>query len=699
MVKNTLKFIFSLILSVTFNVVAQQGNRSFDSVRYIYAIANVKSDQIIIRWAPPNHIAWTRGNVSGYKVIRYRVNLEGRKPVEAKQIGNDTIKPFSLEEWKSKFPQDHPYAPIAVQALYGKQFRISEQNFDIANIRTLSQEQELRYSFALFTADMDAQVAEGLGLRVVDKNFEKDEQYLYVIIPYDVSQMDTGYVFVDTRLLTPVPKAPNLEKNEMENQIELRWSVENMQNVFTAFWIERSEDGKNWVRLNKTPYIQATQNPNQQDKYIYYTDTTISRNYLPYKYRLIGITPFAELSEPSEVIEAMGRDRTAPQPPVITSIKDVKGKIELEWKIENPPSDLKGFIIGRSNSIGGEYKPLTTQILEPSVRKFTDNSPDPINENYYVVFALDTANNASVSMPAYGFLIDSIPPAKPVGLTGSIDTLGIVRLHWPLGKDPDITGYRVYFANAIDHEFSNLTPYPIQDTVFVDTLNLNTLTKEIYYQIVAVDRNFNHSARSDILKLVKPDIVPPVPPLISDYLVTDSSVVLDIIPSLSDDVAKYIIFRKGGKEKDWTQILVLSRESLNKKKIIDNTVTGPNFYSYALQAVDSSGNKSELSPSVGVKVNQSIKVFQIEGLNASYDSQKKAIILTWMKPKSEVEYYVIYKRVNGGKFENFASVGPDKVNFTDTELIYQGEYQYGIKAVFKNNESPISFSPIVLVKY
>ena len=49
MVKNTLKFIFSLILSVTFNVVAQQGNRSIDSVRNIYAIANVKSDQIIIR--------------------------------------------------------------------------------------------------------------------------------------------------------------------------------------------------------------------------------------------------------------------------------------------------------------------------------------------------------------------------------------------------------------------------------------------------------------------------------------------------------------------------------------------------------------------------------------------------------------------------------------------------------------------------
>ncbi|WP_290662884.1 fibronectin type III domain-containing protein, partial [Ignavibacterium sp.] len=536
-------------------------------------------------------------------------------------------------------------------------------------------------------------------LRVVDKNFEKDEQYLYAIIPYDRSRMDTGFVFVDTRLTTEIPKAPELEKNEMENQIELRWSIQSIQNAFTAYWIERSEDGRNWKRLNNIPYLQATQNPNQEpDEYIYYTDTTIARNYLPYKYRLIGITPFAELSEPSDVIEAMGRDRSGPQPPIITSIKDVNGKIELEWQLENPPSDLKGFMIGRSSSIGGQYEPITPQMLGTSARKYTDSNPDPIDENYYVVFAIDTAGNASVSMPAYGFLIDSIPPAKPIGLTGNIDTLGVVTLRWPLGQDPDITGYRVYFANAADHEFSNLTPYPIQDTVFVDTISLNTLTKEIFYQIAAVDRNFNHSVRSDILRLVKPDIVPPVTPLISDYLVTDTAVILKIIPSSSDDVAEHILFRKGEKQTGWTPILTLNNSSLNQTEIFDNNVTGPNYYLYALQSVDSSGNKSELSPSVGVRVRQNLKVFQIEGLNASYDNQKKVVSLTWKKPQGDLKYYVIYRKVNAGKFENFASVDPDKSSFSDSELIYQGEYQYGIKGVFSSNESQISISSPVLVK-
>lgn len=699
MIKNVIKILFAIILSIVPDLIAQSDNQPIDSIKSIAAIANVKSNEIIIRWAPPNHIAWSNGNASGYKVIRYRVNFEGKKPVEETQIGKDTIKPYTLDEWKAKFPQNHPYAPIAAQALYGKQFRIGEQNFDPANIRTLSQEQELRYSFALYAADMDAQVAEGLALRVVDKNFEKDEQYLYAIIPYDLKRMDTGFVFVDTRLTTEIPKAPELEKNEMENQIELRWSIQSIQNAFTAYWIERSEDGRNWKRLNEIPYLQATQNPNQEpDEYIYYTDTTIARNYLPYKYRLIGITPFAELSEPSDVIEAMGRDRSGPQPPIITSIKDVNGKIELEWQLENPPSDLKGFMIGRSSSIGGQYNPITTQMLSTTTRKYTDSNPDPIDENYYVVFAIDTAGNASVSMPAYGFLIDSIPPAKPIGLTGNIDSLGVVTLRWPLGADPDITGYRVYFANSADHEFSNLTPYPIQDTVFVDTISLNTLTKEIFYQIAAVDRNFNHSDRSDILKLVKPDIVPPVTPLISDYLVTDTAVVLSVIPSSSDDVAEHILFRKGEKQTGWTPIVTINSSSLNQTKIVDKNVTGPNYYLYALQAVDSSGNKSELSPAVGVKVRQNLKVFQIEGLNASYDNQKKVVSLTWKKPQGDLKYYVIYRKVNAGKFENFASVDPDKSSFSDSELIYQGEYQYGIKGVFSSNESQISISLPVLVK-
>lgn len=220
---------FIILFAIYFlqSPIMPQENESSNQ-KNIIVLANVKSNEVALRWAPPDYLSWGRGNLSGYKVIRFRVNLAGEKPIEDKQIGQDTLKPYSLDQWKAKVPESHKYAPIAAQALYGKSFQVGQKEFDIANVRTISLEQELRYSFALFVADLDPEVAAGLALRIVDKEIEKDEQYLYAVIPYDLSYMDTGFVFVDTRFPTQTPKAPELEKNEMENLIELRWNVENM---------------------------------------------------------------------------------------------------------------------------------------------------------------------------------------------------------------------------------------------------------------------------------------------------------------------------------------------------------------------------------------------------------------------------------------------------------------------------------------
>lgn len=683
-----------IIFIVCINYINAQSFFYNDSLSNLVAIAKVKKDEVVIRWAPKNHIAWNRGNISGYKVLRYRVNFEGKKPVEVTKVGNDTIKPLTLEKWKEKFPEDHPYAPVAVQALYGEKFQVKEKELDIFSARTISQEQELRYSIALYLADIDYEVADALGLRVVDKTIEKNEQYLYLIIPYDTSVMDTAQVFVDTRYPAEIPKAPPLEKNEMENRIELRWNNEQARFIFTAYWIERSKDGVNWQRLNSTPFLSATQNSDGRfDKYAYYIDTTISRNYEVYKYRLIGITSFGELSEPSDVIEAMGRDRTPPPSPVIKSIKDIGGKFKLEWELNNPPKDLKGFLVGRSDKITGDYSPITKDFLPPNTNTFIDDSPSFYGENYYVVYASDTANNFSASLPVYGFIVDSIPPAKPKGLKGTIDSSGIVKLTWLLGDEPDIIGYRVYYANRVDHEFSNLTPYPLRDTVFIDTINLNTLTKEIFYQVVAVDRNYNHSERSDILRLVKPDIVPPVSPLISDYTVTDSMITIQVITSSSDDVAEHILLRKGENDKDWVRLQSVKGKPIKgTQTFVDKNFAGSSFYYYTVQALDSTGNKSEFAPPIGIKILVNNNRFKIKRLEATYDKEKKIILLNWEKLNEPVKYYVIFRKVNGDNFENYSSVEPDKTTFVDKDLIFDGEYQYAIKSISSSGESEITLS-------
>ncbi len=78
--------------------------------------------------------------------------------------------------------------------------------------------------------------------------------------------------------------------------------------------------------------------------------------------------------------------------------------------------------------------------------------------------------------------------------------------------------------------------------------------------------------------------------------------------------------------------------------------------------------------------------------------KRKWLCLIGKSQRATLNYYVIYRKVNGGKFENYASVDSDKTIFTDNELIYQGEYQYGIKAVSGNAESTITISSPVLVK-
>ena len=85
------------------------------------------------------------------------------------------------------------------------------------------------------------------------------------------------------------------------------------------------------------------------------------------------------------------------------------------------------------------------------------------------------------------------PPAAPVGLKGRIEKTGLVYLSWDANKEDDVKGYKVYFANAADHVFTQITTEPDSLNNFVDSITLKTLTKDIWYKIAAVDYNNNHS--------------------------------------------------------------------------------------------------------------------------------------------------------------------------------------------------------------
>lgn len=650
----------------------------------IHVIARNTNDSIVLRWAPVSAANWTRYNAHGYKVERFTMDVSGVSgPV---RLSPEPIIPWTLEAFQSTFPRDHKYAPPVAQALYGKQMMKGSDPSNPGAMMDAVNEQTMRWSVAMLFADYDANVANALGLRWVDRNLQPGAHYLYRVITLDPETPDTALVGVNRAMgADDIGQGPRIFPEENEGSIALRWAKNELTNPFSGYWIERSKVGGAWERLNKAPFIQTEPETDTPTELITYADTTIAGNYIPYRYRVIGMTPFGETTPTAPEVTAMGRDRTAPPNPIMKNVNDEKGKLVVRWEQPAGASDLKGFRVEKAPTGLGGHLPLHTGLLPTNARQFTDTSTYLLGENHFRVVAVDTAGNESVSMDGYGFLIDSIAPAPPTGLAGSVDTNGVVTVRWKLGREADILGYRVFFANAADHVFINQSPEPFADTVFTDTIQIKTLTKRIYYRVVAVDRNFNHSEFSTMLTLEKPDVIAPVAPVFSNYHATDSAVVLTFVPSSSLDVASHQLLRRSTIDTVWHSIADWP-VSETRRSFTDTGISGLGFYAYTLQATDSSANKSPYAVPVEVRINRKVPTAGTIEVDVS-STDAGTVLVNWFASRKGVKHFVIYRSKDGAPMTSIASANVDINSYTDIRLQGKGLYRYAVKAVYENGSS------------
>ena len=646
-------------------------------------IAKNYADSVVLRWAPTSAAAWQQYNKYGYRVERTTIDRNTKPSSRPLRVGPDTLRPWPLERFQN-FPEDHPYAGPAAQLLYGEPTVKNAKTQEPTSAQDAATELTMRYSFTMLMADMDAPIAQALGLRFADSDVKPDAYYLYRVITLDPEHPDTAMIGVNRALGAEViPPGPQLYFDEEEHQVRLKWERVAGQALFSAYWVERAEGSGPWKRLHKTPYLPTT-DQEKSSPLIYFSDTTMARDYVPYRYRVLGITPFGELSTEAPIITAMGRDRTPPVPVNLTEVKDEKGKLVVHWEQPVQVADLKGYRVEKAPSGKGPHHALHSGLLPKNTFSFTDTSTYLIGENHYRVAAVDTAGNVSYSNAGYGSLIDSVPPAAPIHISGTIDTTGLATLHWPLGKEQDIMGYRVFFANAPDHAFNNLTPYPIADTVFHDTLQIKTLTKRIYYRVVAVDRNYNHSQFSATLVLTRPDIVPPVAPVFKDYLVTDSAVTIHFIPSSSEDVARHDLQRKE-RTGPWNTVLTMAAND-KRRSWIDTTVNGPAYYSYRMVAVDSAGNTSQDGLVLEVRVYERMKRDAVRQVTA-VRMDEHIVHVSWSAVPGKVEHYVIFRSKDAAQPMPLGSALAGKTGYDDIRLDGKGSYTYLVQAVYEDGSA------------
>lgn len=632
-------------------------------------IAANHADSVVLRWAPGSAAAWDRYRGSGYRVER--ITLSGSKPSEPQRIGPDRIVPWTLEQFKNAFAHEHPNAPAAVQVLYGSVAPEQRNGMEPADA-----ESNMRWSIATYLADMDAGIAQAMGLRLVDRDVAPGSFFYYRVITLS-DPPDTATVAVDRTVGTyAVAQGPAIEAEESERRVLLKWDAEAGRG-FTAYWIERSTNERDWHRLHERPYVPMRDADQREVREHSYADTSITANYRPYRYRILGIDPFGNTSPGAPVITAMGRDRTPPPSPEMSGAAEENGRMIVRWEQPGTTPDLQGFRVEKAFGGTTGFLPLHSALLPPNTRQFTDTSTMLIMGNYYRVAAVDTAGNMSYSLGGYGSTVDSIAPLPPTDLHGRIDTNGVVTVEWKQGKERDLLGHRVFFANQADHTFINLTPAPIASLTFVDTIPLKTLTKRIYYKVVAVDRSFNHSGFSTMLTLTKPDRVAPVAPLFKSYRSTDSTVVLEFVPSSSDDVKEHVLRRKENNGA-YTDAARFPAGTM-PRTWTDRQMPGPATYSYELFAIDSAGNRSPATQAIEVRVRGKRSDLRPADVTATVDAGKR-VRITWRASGANVEHFIIHRSRDGAAPIAIGSPRGDAREFVDDRLPGNGNYTYSIRA-------------------
>ncbi|GAB3563410.1 hypothetical protein GCM10027578_07030 [Spirosoma luteolum] len=669
-------------------------------------------DSIVLRWNVDRGAYWLAANKRGYVVERIAYLGTREKPVR-QRVRLALVRPWSLDSMKKSLSRNDRFVAIAAQLLHGKTNARPEPNTMGDVYRTYERQQGQLLSAAM-AAEFSAPAATALGLRWTDRSFDKGVvQYEYRVwinngpSPRAGDLTDTATVRVSPRLtntLTP-PRLMGVEAGD--SVLTVHWQRHHNMGLYAGYYIERSTDGKTFRRLNEVPYVAPRRDSAQADTTqgigadeVSYRDS-VGSNYRTFYYRIIGINSFADLSPASAVVSGRGRDLTPPRPPIdIRKTIEDNRRIVLTWTLPRPDPDLKGFFVGQANEYGGPYVPLNKDLLPPSTRTFVNEKPVPYLGKYYVIAVVDTAGNTAYSYPVTALIDDKVPPAAPARPTARVDTNGVVTLRWPTSREPDVLGYKVYRSYERGNPYyQQRTTDILADSVFTDTLPRNTLTRQAFYQLVAVDQSNNHSLFSESTAVPIPDRVAPSSPIIRQVLVQDRGIQLLLIPSLSDDVVEHVLYRRQAGE-NWQPIRRIAGHPTTEQALLDTALLSQHTYEYSLMARDAGGRWSERSFIVSAQyVNLQAETAQPPtGLQARYDRAQGSVRLDWKSSALAADrQFMIYRSLSGSPPLPYRLVGAG-TSFTDTALPGPGTYTYAVQTIVTAHRSGLSPAVQALVQ-
>lgn len=655
--KVTLFLGLSLLLSHTL-----QGQTSATEPQFSIDVSKKEGD-ILVKAIPLSKESWFYATRSGLKFSLAK--MDANSWGEFSLIQPEIVRPAPEDEFHS-FHEKESYSALMAHILYEQDYVPTGNT--MADYQKMDKEISMQYLYYILLSCFHPQLSEMSGLQIKLPELDPGNYRFKV----EIDGMEERFGITEVRLSDSgdyIYSCPNLEARPGDKVIELTWDHRNHQETIAAYQVFRSENHGDFVPIG-IPLIYNSDSQQDETWHIQMVDS-IPQNYQVYRYQIRGYDPFGYFTQPSNTVDVAGRDLTPPQRPMqFGVVHSSPREATFSWKTQHE-DDLLGFQIIGSDSETGQYELIHHDLLPVQSRTYTYDLTQRFYR-FYRLLAVDTTRNASVSELAYLTVVDTIPPPIPTGLRAYCDSSRVVTLTWDAPEVADLKGYRVFRAYHPSHGFYPLTPAPINEPVFKDTLPRN-LNKEIYYRVSALDNNFNHSKPSDYLNVSIPDMIPPTPPLLeSAKLNEDGDAEIKWRPSSHNDVAYYLVEYRAIADSIWKELL---RANSNDRTALDTNMyrRGGEYIIYRVSAIDSSQNQSAPSNMARVFSNNTRK--QEKGEISSAEVANGEILLQWSENHVESnKVVVVYRAIGDGKYN---SIGRSETHqYIDQDIQTNTTYNY-----------------------
>ncbi len=646
-------------------------------------------DKVLLRWAVDQPLAWKNANEAGFWIERATISRNGEAvvPMERKPLVAQPLKPKPLPEWEQLALHDRN-AAILAQALYGDSFEVSPPGNKMGAVYAINDELEQRFTIALLAAEQNFEASKLAGWALEDTSIVPGEKYIYSV---SVAKQETTYsinkgtVFAGPDMYEALPKPIGLTGIFTDKKVTLSWNFNLLQQIYSNYQVERSRDSISFEPLNAEPIFSAQQPKAVSEISMVYIDSI--PNNINFYYRVIGKTAFGETGPYSEVIRGRAQETLGFVPRIYQKELPTDYKVILRWEFKEEGNRLiNKFQLRKANNSQGPFSTVVDNI-PVSAREITYEGLDRIN--YFTIVAMGKNGVESESYASLVQPIDSLPPSIPIGLKGTIDTMGIVNLSWSKNREEDFAGYRIFRSYNPKAEYSEVTQTTFKQENYSDTIAITSLNRKIYYKILAEDQRFNRSKFSEVLTLYKPDVIPPSAPTINNYKATADGIEIFWIPSSSPDVSSHMVYRKTGREKETQWMKLFESKIKQDSSFYDPSLLEPNVFSYTVVAKDSVGFESLPAKPVSIVWNgKTVNEGDIK-LIGTVNRELRFISLRWKTKDFNVTEYLLYKGEEGKDLKLYKTLNKTAKGYNDVELEANSDYTYGLQLVLEGGRTSL----------